>query len=97
MKVLSNGKVKRTAAEWREIIERCERSGLSRQAFCTKNKIAKASFDKWKGRLSKMSDPLASSFVEIPVSRDAPTSGAATPGGEFELSFPGGVVLRWKP
>jgi hypothetical protein len=92
MKVLSNGKVKRSAAEWREIIERCERSGLSRQAFCRNNKIAKASFDKWKGRLSKMSDPLASSFVEIPVSRDA-----ATPGGEFELSFPGGVVLRWKP
>ena len=48
---MSNGKVKRSAAEWREIIDRCERSGLSRQAFCTKNKIAKAGFDKFRYHL----------------------------------------------
>lgn len=95
MQVMSNGRVKRSASEWREIIERCERSGLSRQAFCSKNKIAKASFDKWKGRLSKRPDSLASSFVEIPVLSDDSTSAAVTTRGEFEMVFPGGVVLRW--
>ena len=48
---------------------------------------------KWKRRLSQSDDP-GPAFVEwvAPSPTTEPTSGP----GEFELSLPGGVVLRWK-
>jgi transposase-like protein len=96
MKVTSNGKVRRSETEWREIFARCEQSGLSRSAFCRREGIAKASFDKWRHRLPALSDPSPNAFVELSVPRDDPARSLAISGSAFEMIFPGGVVLRWK-
>lgn len=96
MRVMSDGKIRRSNSEWRVIIKQQKESGLPRTTFCEREGIAKASFDKWKRRLSNESCAEPESFVELtpPTElRGVPTS---TFVGEFELSLPGGVVLRWK-
>lgn len=96
MKLMSNGKVKRSEAEWRTILNRHEASGLSRKVFCQQEQISKASFDKWKRRLSRVEESKSSSFVELALPSNDTTSVPAAAGNEFEMAFPGGVVLRWK-
>jgi hypothetical protein len=39
-----NGRVKRSAAEWRKVFERCEASGVSALAFCAREGIPRSSF-----------------------------------------------------
>ncbi len=96
MKVTSNGKVRRSETEWRETFARWAQSGLSRNAFCRREGIAKASFDEWRHRLPALSDPAPNAFVELSVPRDDPAQSFAVSGGALEMIFPGGVVLRWK-
>ena len=95
MHVQSNGKVRRSRAEWESIFERFSSSGLSMIAFCRHEGIAKGSFSKWMRRLRESKDEPAS-FVELsptPVVSSSPALDA----GELELVLPGGVRLRWKP
>ena len=47
MRVTSNGKVRRTVAEWQTICARFAKSGLSQQEFCQRESIAVGSFKKW--------------------------------------------------
>ena len=96
MQVLADGRVRRTAAEWREVIEAQEASGLSVLAFCEREKLSRSAFARWRRELSQGSAGAAeASFVELPMPR------AATPrplaAGELEISLPGGVTLRWRP
>jgi transcriptional regulator with XRE-family HTH domain len=98
MRVLVDGRVRRTEAEWRAVQERFEQSGLSMSAFCRRAKLARSSFVKWRRRLAATPSPSAG-FVEwIAPSAAASEIVEAAPRGasEFELSLPGGVVLRWK-
>lgn len=97
MRVLGDGRVRRTEPEWRAIQERYEASGLSLSAFCRRAKLPRSSFVKWRRGAQKPS--AAPAFVEWlapPAAgaepRETPPRGA----GEFELSLPGGVVLRWR-
>ena len=47
MRVTSNGKVRRSKAEWRAICERFVNSGLGPKEFCHREAIALGSFKKW--------------------------------------------------
>jgi transposase-like protein len=94
MRVLADGRVKRTPGEWRKVVEEFERSGLSASAFCRQEKISRGAFTKWRQRLqSPGREPGA--FVELPMAGPASSSSLAP--GEMELSLPGGVCLRWRP
>ena len=93
MRVLADGRVRRTETEWRALIERFENSGLSVSAFCRRAKLSRGTFVAWRRRLAE--GPSSSpAFVEwvAPASAEPERAGA----GEFELQLPGGVVLRWK-
>jgi transposase-like protein len=98
MRVLADGRVRRTEAEWGAVVERYEKSGQTISEFCRRVKLSRNSFTKWRRRLA--ATPSASpSFVEWIASPAAETELAETSAqgvGEFELSLPGGVVLRWK-
>jgi len=96
MQVLADGRVRRTEAEWRALLERFEKSGLPLAAFCRRTKLSPSSFLKWRRRFSAGPRP-APTFVEwvAPASAEL-EAGERRVGGEFELSLPGGVVLRWK-
>jgi hypothetical protein len=102
MRVLADGRVRRTQAEWRGLVERFEKSGLSMTAFCARAKLPRSSLVKWRRRLGGsrgVERPLRSSaaFVEWIAPSSAQAEAAKEKGaGELELSLPGGVVLRWK-
>ena len=98
MRVLADGRVRRTASEWRAILDRQARSGLSDAAFCRRAKLSRGSFVKWKQRLATKTRAAAvvePAFVEWVAPVGEVEEGAET-AREFELSLPGGVVLRWK-
>jgi hypothetical protein len=92
MRTLADGRVRRTESEWRAIVARFERSGMSELAFCKKAKLSRPVFRRWRQRLAERDDA-QSGFVEWVV----PEVVEETAGrGEFELTLPGGAVLRWK-
>jgi len=97
VRVLADGRVKRDRDEWCALIAKCESSGLAEAEFCRRQKISRNTFIKWKRRLASSSArETQPSFLEWPV----PSTTSGTPAlatGEFELSLPGGVTLRWKP
>jgi len=97
MRVLADGRVRRTEAEWRTLLERFEKSGLSMSAFCRRAKLPRGSFVKWRGRLAGRPSP-SPAFVEwvAPSPAVVEAEGSAGSSAEFELALPGGVVLRWK-
>jgi hypothetical protein len=90
MRVLADGRVRRTESEWRSIVARQERSGMSKVAFCQRSKLSRASFRQWKQRLAERESPAFVEWVTPEV------VGAESAGAEFELTLPGGAVLRWK-
>ena len=94
MHVQTNGKVRRSSAEWRTIFDRFEASGVSMIAFCRREGLAKGTFSKWKHRLEE-SEGEEAAFIEL-TPRVSPSL-RTLEAGEFELALPGGVRLRWKP
>jgi hypothetical protein len=92
MRVLADGRVRRTEGEWRAIVARYERSGMSEVAFCQKAKLSRASFRNWRERLAG-AESAEVGFVEWVTPEVVEESTAR---GEFELTLPGGAVLRWK-
>ena len=97
MRVLADGRVRRTEAEWRAVLERFEKSGLSLSVFCRRTKLSRSSFVKWRRRLARRTSP-SPAFVEwiAPVSAEGEVEAASARAVELELTLPGGVVLRWK-
>jgi hypothetical protein len=76
-------------------------SGLSEAAFCRRKKISKSSFSKAKQRHPRRRanrKPKAPAFVELsgPATGGHEAPATSFTAGEFELSLPGGIVLRWK-
>jgi len=85
MRKQSNGKVQRSAAEWRALIERYEQSGLGMVAFCTRAGVALNSFKK-RYYAYRRAGRAAAAFVELP-----PPSISTVPDWELELTLPNGV------
>jgi len=93
MRALSDGRVKRSEAEWRQVIARFAASGLSIARFCQREEIAKSSFARWRQQVGGEPQRGAATFVELsaPAAAGEPSPAAVA----LELSLPGGVVLRW--
>lgn len=87
MHLTTNGRVQRSAAEWRAIIARYECSGAKQAEFCTREGIALHSFKKHYRHRKAVEAPLGA-FVEV-------ESRAVDPEGwAVELEFPSGLRLR---
>jgi hypothetical protein len=97
MQVLSDGRIRRTAPEWKEIIERFGKSDLRIAAFCEKEEISRSAFASWKKKLGTVRKK-APSFVEITsaAKRKSSSQSVALSQTSFELALPGGVTLSWK-
>ena len=74
MRVLADGRVRRTRSEWQTILKRFARSGLTVTAFCEREKISPSVFAAWRRKFgeTKVKEPR---FVEL-----APPSAAALAG-----------------
>ena len=89
MRVTSNGKVRRTVAEWQMICARFAQSGLGQQEFCQREAIPMASFKKWYQRCAE-SGGQTGAFVEL-----------VAPAGQrdvwaVEVELPSGVRVRFR-
>ena len=97
MGVRGKRREKRSRVEWEELFSRFEASGLSGAAFCQRERISKSSFARWKRMLNGRQPEAKGEFVEwAPASAPSPVPSALA-AGELELSFPGGVRLRFRP
>lgn len=86
MQVSSNGRVRRSEAEWRQIMVRFAESGLSRRAFCLREKLHPAGFDRWYRRLA---EPPRDGFVEV-----RPSGRAALSSWAVEVELACGTIVR---
>lgn len=96
MRVLADGRVRRTQSEWHTILKRFEKSGLSGTAFCEREEISPSAFAEWKRKLGEPTPSRHSRprFVEL-TTTPAVSLTPSPSRGAFEISLPGGVVLRW--
>ena len=99
MRKQADGKVRRSREEWRAIIGRFHSSGMTGAAFCRREKLPKSSFEKWKRKIGSRPKVTRKqpNFVEwpTPTAPILPMDNADRSSAQFELSLPGGVVLRW--
>jgi hypothetical protein len=91
MQVHSNGKTRRTATEWRQILDRFSRSGLSVAAFCERESIVPTSLHRWREKLGKDTKAIAPSreFVDV-----LPRGEAFPAFWSVEIELPDGKILR---
>jgi len=93
-------RARRTAAQWRKLVEQFERSGQTRGEFCAAEGLALSTFDGWRRKLGPASAveaaPPEALFVELTNAAQASGSrtGAGTDAWEVELALGAGVVLR---
>ena len=87
MKVMSNGRVRRSAEEWSDIISRYAGSGLSLRGFCRREGVSENSMKRWQQRLGDGSG----SFVEL-----TPPDPTSRPGWSCEVRLPDGTQLQFR-
>jgi len=81
-------RVRRDRVQWQRLIEEQGASGLTQQAFCTRRRVAYATFCTWKRRLRDDVSAQPPGFVEVGLD-EAPMSG-----WDVELELGDGIVLR---
>jgi transposase-like protein len=84
MRRTSDGKQRRTRAEWAVIISQLRESNLSIRDFARREKLSAASLQRW----SRQFATEQGEFIEL-TPRQTPS-----PAWQAELLLPGGVTLR---
>jgi transposase-like protein len=87
MRGTANGHRRRSAAEWRTIIERYRQSGLGINEFCAQEGVRASTFEQWYRR-HRRAEHRTGQFVEV-----KPVDHAAGPWA-VEVEWPHGVRLR---
>lgn len=86
MRTKRNVRGRRSVAQWRELMDRYQRSGESQAAFCKEVGIALSTFQLWRSRLG--SAGRTEEFVEVTP------RGQWSGGWTVEIEFPDGTVTR---
>jgi hypothetical protein len=87
---VQNGRVRRSASEWRVLVQRFAESGQSRSLFCESEGISRSTFDLWHRKLQTNGSARRSAgdFVEL-----VSTPGAVG-GWSIEIELPDGTLAR---
>jgi hypothetical protein len=88
MQITSNGKTRRSEAEWRELISRFEKSGLSEKEFCRREEISHLSLVRWRRKL--MTSAASRSFVPVTAESPPPSPWSLV------VTLPTGCQLRFE-
>ena len=87
MRGIANGHRRRSAAEWRGIIERYRQSGLGINEFCAQEGVTVGTFELWYRR-HRRTEHRSGQLVEVKP------PGVAAGLWAVEVELPGGVRLR---
>ncbi len=81
-------RARRTRAQWTEVLQRFDISGLGPHEFCRREGLAVSTLQRWRNQIGRTP---AAAFVEL-----TPASTPSTPEASWtiELSLPNGVCLR---
>lgn len=89
MSQLNNTRSRRTAEEWKQLLEAYAASGLDQKQFCREQGLGYSTFAKWKKRLVTGKPVSESPLFELAAPLvDSPTS------WDIELALGAGMVLR---
>jgi hypothetical protein len=89
MQVMSNGRVRRSEAEWREIVSRWRKSGQKPASYCRREQLQLASFLRWQRKLNGPCE--TDGFVPVTTSSE-PVATA----WRLEITLPNGCELRFE-
>jgi hypothetical protein len=83
-------RIRRSEAEWTEILSRFAASDLTVREFCRRERVSLSSFQRWRSRLGSVSP---AEFVEL-----VPTTAVAEPmpAWSLDIALPNGVQLRFR-
>ena len=90
MQVMSNGRVRRSEGEWKEIVSGWRKSGLKARPFCRREQIELSSFLRWQRKLDASRD--GNSFVPVTTTSSSSPSSPWT----LEITLPNGCELRFQ-
>ena len=91
MRVMANGRVRRTEGEWQELIARFGKSGVSVREFCRKEGLSAAGFERWRARLKGRG--VREDFITVlPPAAPVPVSRPWS----AEVTLPDGTRLRFQ-
>ena len=90
MRVMSNGRIRRSQAEWHEVMKRFESAEMSAREFCESEGIHHSSFVRWERKLRTKAS--GRSFVPV-VAPPAPEPRAMW---TLEIKLPNGCQLRFE-
>jgi len=83
-------RIRRSSAEWQQLIQEQKNSGLKQAAFCKQRSISQTRFGHWQRRLQiAQPDQADANWLELPV-LPAPASS----GWDIELDLGNGLCLR---
>lgn len=88
----AQSRIQRNAEQWRDIIQRFEKSGLSANAFCRRENLARSTFDLWRRRISRAAQ--RAGFVELKQSSQDIDDTAES--WTLAVDLPGGVRLCFR-
>jgi len=93
-------RVRRSRAQWREILTQFEASRLSAAAFCKQQGISYGSFMRWRQRMDSPAPDTAQvsddDWLPIQVSAGARDDSLTANDWDIELVLPGGFQLRMR-
>ena len=87
--VNSRRRIRRSRAEWQQLIEEQAGSGLTQSAFCASRGIGVGSFGNWKRRLAAEAPP--DPWLELGA-----RAGRGAGGWDIEVDLGEGVRLRFR-
>jgi hypothetical protein len=89
MQVMSNGRVRRSESEWKEIVSRWKKSGQKPASFCRREELQLSSFLRWQRKLNGSGE--AEGFVSVTTSPEAVASSWT-----LTITLPNGGELRFE-
>jgi len=93
---------RRSASEWRALMQAFSRSGVTRSQFCTRHGVALSTFDWWRSRLRRESatrsesntPPTPASALFVELAQEAKPIAVVSANWDVELDLGCGVFLR---
>jgi transposase-like protein len=88
-------RVRRSAAQWSQLVQAYFQSGVTQRAFCESNGLAPSSFYKALSRYRSAGSTIAST-VDAPFAAVSLDGAVASPGWEVEIELSPSVFIRMR-
>lgn len=79
---------------WQQHFKRCQASGLTRHAYCTREGLALSTFDRWRSLVRTPSGkPSSAALTLVPIHVERPAHATLRSPAGWEIQLPGALSL----